>query len=304
MSLIDRLRLSKDLALEGVAALDLHASDTAAIRGIVLLDLAFDIAARAALDHLGRSAASSNFPALLDALPELAGDRAALDLLHRFRNSAQHGGIAPPPITRSGLVRDGTRGLELVFSLASSDFQRFSSVDQITSVHLREPLEAALARARTAPGDAVALVTLAFARLRGWAEQLLGDAAIPDEMWVQQTDRWNDVRSMVNCADNRNEFVDALLRVAATTVLKMTVPTWIRLRLLGHGHAARWEADEWRFQHDEDASAVDFSQATWAIEAVARAALALEVDWPEYMLVRTASSATAPERTDEEDSPD
>ena len=82
-------------------------------------------------------------------------------------------------------------------------------------------------------------------------------------------------------------------RRLAPDAIALVAVAWIRLRLLGHGHEMRWEAGTWSYQHSEDADGIDEAQATWAIEAVARAALALELDWPEYVLVRAAPEMPA-----------
>jgi hypothetical protein len=126
---------------------------------------------------------------------------------------------------------------------------------------------------------------VAFERLKGWAEQLVGEATIPNEMGLHHGQRWNDVFGMAACEDNRNELVDGVLRVSATTVLKMPVPAWIRISALGEGHRVRWSDGLRRFEHDDAAEPIDEMQVTWVIETVARAALALEVDWPELILV-------------------
>lgn len=286
MPLIDRLRLAKDLALQGIAGLTPATSDADAIRGLVLVDLAFDVAARAALDETGRSPASDRFPDLLIALHEIGPHAQATRDLHQIRNRAQHGGIAPPATTRDQLRRDGEDALRIAFSVAGQDFDRFSSVPQITSDYLRPPLERALQVASTQPDQAIALVGRAFERVRGWAEQIVGMATIPNEMWVNASARWSDTRLMVSCADNRDEFIDALLRTVSAAAVKMSVPDWIRLRDLAHGHDAKLdENDEWRFEHAAEASAVDTDEASWAIERVARATLELERDWPEYVLM-------------------
>jgi hypothetical protein len=48
-------------------------------------------------------------------------------------------------------------------------------------------------------------------------------------------------------------------------------------------------------EHGYDAVPVDGRQATWATEAVARAVLALEQEWPDFILVREAKSPTETE---------
>src|SRR3569833_1133700 len=214
--------------------------------------------------------------------------------LHRVRNSAQHGGLVPAAAIRQQLARDAARGLEITFAMAGSDFQRFSSVPQIQSSHFRDLLAAAHTIAASASADAIALVMVVFRRLRGWAEHVVGDAAIPDSMWLHVHERWNDVYGMVRCADKQDEFVAALLRIAATTVLKISVPTWLRLGALGEGRRVRWLSGARVFEHATDAIPVDEAQALWAIEAVARAPVSLEADWPEHILVPVTSNADTP----------
>jgi hypothetical protein len=289
MALIDRLRLSKDLATAGLPGLDPKAADAAALQGVVQVDLAFDIAARAALDHLGRPIPLTTFPELLAALPELGAHLPAMEDLHRVRNNAQHGGLVPAAAIRQQLASDAAKGLEIAFAMAGSDFHRFSSVPQIQSSHFRDLLAEAHAMAASTPPDAIALVMVVFRRLRGWAEHVVGDAAIPDSMWLHVHERWNDVYGMVVCADKQDKFVDALLRIAATTVLKISVPTWLRLGALGEGRSVRWESGARVFEHAAEAIPVDESQALWAIEAVARATVSLEAEWPEHVLVPVTS---------------
>lgn len=286
MALIDRLRLAKDLALQGTAGLDPDANDAKAIEGIVLLDLAFDISARAALDLLVRRPSNDKYPALLAAMPELRDHASAMRSFHDVRNRAQHGGIAPPCSSRLALRRDGLQGLSIAFALAGHDFERFSSVSQIHSDYLRAPLEHALAKVGDASADAMALVMLAFSRSRGWAEHVIGDTLIPNEMWVHASPRWSDVRAMAVCADNRQEYVDAMLRIAGSQVLRLSIPAWLRLQWLGNGHIARLSRESgWSFMHKPDAQEVTVEEVNWAIETVARAILSLEQEWPDLTLV-------------------
>jgi hypothetical protein len=269
-----------------MAGLSIDAPDARAIQGVVLADLAFDVAARAALDERGRTPNDDKFPALLAALPELGAHTGAMRDLHVVRNRAQHGGIAPPAAVRQQLRLDAESGLGIVFELAGADYKRFSSVPQIRSAHFSDDLAEALALAPTAPADAMALVMRAFRRLRGWAEQIIGAATIPDLMWVHYSERWNDARWMAKCADNRDEFVDGMLRIAAATVLHITVPDWIRLNLKGSGHEIRYEERRRQFVHEpNEDNDVTIDDVAWAVEVVARAVLALELEWPHFRLV-------------------
>lgn len=260
-------------------------ADTArAIEGIVLLDLSIDIAGRSTLVHLGRTAAN-NFPAMLNAIPELGVLAADLETMHRVRNLAQHQGVAPPPASRSDLLRTGTDGLTCLFQLCGQSFELFSSIPQLTSEYFKKPLAQALTQTDTRPANAVALAMMVLGRLRGWAEHVAGDAIVPDAMRLQVRPRWSDSPLMVACADGREESVDALLKLMGATVLRIDVPAWIRLQIIGAGHHARETETGWQYDSEPESEMPTLQEARWVIETVARAALSLEHDWPEFVLV-------------------
>jgi hypothetical protein len=123
---------------------------------------------------------------------------------------------------------------------------------------------------------------------------MIGNAAIPEQMWIHQGQRWDDAYGMASCADKNNEVVDALLRVSAAAVLKMSVPAWIRINLMGAGHLVRWRNGARVFEHQDGAADIDPADLEWAIETVARAALALEQDWPDLVL-QPADDADEPD---------
>jgi hypothetical protein len=290
MPLIDRLRLAKDLLTAGRAQLHAGADDATAIQGIVHVDLAFDIAARAALDHVGRAPQPrsarrpTDFGDVLAAFPELGAHATPISQVHQTRNSAQHGGTPPSAGIRQQLRDDATVGVEIAFRLAGHDYWAFSSVPQIRSRYLRELLEGAQGMASLRPDDAAAVTMIAFERLRGWAEEVLGDFAIPDQMWIHSGHRAEDAFGMMSCADKRHEFVHAMLRLSATTVLKMSAASWVRLFTICRGHHVRVGDEALVFEHDATAAPVTQAQIAWAIETVARATLALELEWPDLVL--------------------
>jgi hypothetical protein len=168
MPLIDRLRLAKDLLTSGCAQLHAGADDATAIQGIVHVDLAFDVAARAALDHVGRTPQpragrrQTDFGDVLLAFTELGAHATPINQVHQTRNLAQHGGAPPPSSSRQQLRDDATTGVEIAFRLAGFDYWTFSSVPQIRSGHLRDLLESAQACAAARPDDAAAITMIAF----------------------------------------------------------------------------------------------------------------------------------------------
>lgn len=280
-----RLRLAKDLAVRALPLLDPTRPDPDAIQGVVVLVQALEISLQTALDFRGITPPGDRFAELVAALPETVPLRNSLADLYKIRNAAQHKGIPPPMPARGGLRATAVAGLRTAFAAAGSDYDRFSSVDQIGTEYFREPLALARSRAASAPEEAAALVGLAYRRVTGWASQLTGDALIPNEMWVFGTPLWSDMRLVTKCADNREDFVTAMLAIAGGQALGLSVAELLRLRLLAAGHDASLGADEPRFTHADDGVKVTKDEADWMTELVARSILRLEEEWPEFVLI-------------------
>lgn len=287
-----RLRLVKDLAIDGERLLGCARHDADAVRGMSVLDMALEISFRIALDATNRTSNNDRFNTMLDALPELLLLAPRLKDFHRVRNNAHHTGAAPPATSRPQLCRDALAGLRETFRLAASDFDRFSSVPQIQTDYFREPLELALGRSASAPHEAAALVARVFHRVHGWAAQLTGDAMIPEHMWVFPAGLWNDMRLQADCADGRDVAIQGLVSIAGAEAMGLAVPSLIRFRLLTHGHLADMTQAGPSFTHGSDAATVTTADAEWLVELVARTVIKLEEEWPDFVLVTKQQGAT------------
>jgi hypothetical protein len=285
MSLFPRLRLVKDLAIDGERLLDRARHDADAVRGMSVLDMALEISFRIALDATSRTTTNDKFNTMLDALTELAPLAAGLKDFHRVRNNAHHTGTAPPAASRGSLCRDAVAGLRETFQIAGSDFERFSSVPQVQAEYFRSPLELALGKVANAPNEAVALAGRVFYRVQGWASQITGDAMIPGEMWVFETPLWNDAHIRPACGDGRDDFIHALVSIAGAQAMGIPVSAFVRLRKLMHGHFAEFLEAGLKFTHEDDATDVTQADVEWLIELVARSIIKLEEEWPDFVLV-------------------
>ena len=298
--LFNRLALTRDLATRGLGLLHGNPSPFDAIQGIVLLDQSVEIAMQTVIAHLGRSASGDHFKDLLAAIPEL---RQSADILttHKVRNAAQHRGIAPRSEECGWARRVGLDALRVLFPLVGADYDALSSVPQLASPHLRKPLALALDLARERPTDAVALAACGMKRARGWIAHFTGNALVPDEMWVFLDGLWNDRVAMAACADNREEFLHAMLTLAAGSAMGIEPPALLRFASLARGHRAVEEVDGFTYEHDplKDETGEDTGlksptedDAVWMIELVARCALRFENEWPDLLLVEAVEGAT------------
>lgn len=279
-----RLGLARDLGLRGLRRLSGPRHGAEAIEAVVLVDLGIEVAIKTALEAQGRQPPRDRFRDLLDALPEIATLKTDIGNLHDVRNRAQHSGIIPPDNSLPSLRATATSALELIFKAAGADWHRFSSVDQIRSDRLRAPLEVALQVAGNRPGDAAALAARAFARLKGWAAEVAGYALIPDHMWVFSSSLTGDMVLTASCEDNREEFIEAMIRLAAGASLGIAAPDLLRFQRTARGHEASTTTGGFEFQHEPDAVNVDSDTALWMVELVARSATKLEDEWPDLII--------------------
>ena len=124
-----------------------------------------------------------------------------------------------------------------------------------------------------------------YKRETAWAADLTGRALIPNEMWVFGTPPWSDVHLVTKCADNREEFVAAMLSIAGGQALGLSVAELPRLRLLAAGHEVRLVENGPEFTHKDDAAKVSKEEAEVMTELLARSILRLEQERPEFGLV-------------------
>jgi hypothetical protein len=236
-SLFNRLALSRDLATRGSTLLRGNPNPVDAIQGIVLLDQSVEIAMQTTTGELRRPLKGGRFDNLLEAIPELQQPADVLTL-HRIRNVAQHRGVAPRSDECRWARGIGSDALRVLFRLVGADFDTLSSVPQLASPHLREPLALGLALAHGKPADAAALAACAMKRVRGWIAHFTGNALVPHEMWVFLDGLWNDRVAMAACADNREEFLHAMLTLAAGSAMGIEPPALLRFSNLARGHRA------------------------------------------------------------------
>lgn len=286
-SLFNRLALVRDLAIRGSTLLHGNPNPFDAIQGVVLLDLAIEIGLKTALAELGRQPSGDKFKNLLDAMPELQAHRSDVLALHDVRNAAQHRGAPPGAENCKWARRVAVDALRVLFAAVGTSFDCLSSVPQLRSPHFREPLALALERARPQPADAAALAACAMARVRGWVSHFTGSALVPNEMWVFANGLWNDVVVTAACADNRQEFLEAMLTIAAGAAMGIEPPALLRFARLAGGHRARATTGEAGFQCDHDAESITPSpeDVEWMVELVARCALRFESEWPDLVLL-------------------
>lgn len=295
-SLFHRLALARDLGTRGAALLRGTPNPFDATQGLVLLDLSIEVAAKAAVTELGRQTKRDGFKDLLDAIPELQARRADILAMHELRNAAQHRGTPPKPDECAFARAIGLSTLRGLFQQVKADFDTLSSVPQLESPHFREPLALALDAAMDRPADAAALANCAMRRLRGWISHFTGDALVPHEMWVFGNGLWEDFSFSAACADKRDEFLRAMLTLAAGTAMGIEPPVLLRFSGLAQGHRARGDSGEpggFRYEHDEGSAAPTPEDVRWMVEVVARCALRFEGEWPDLVLVR-ADESTSP----------
>jgi len=266
-SFFNRLRLIVDLANKGEPLLQPQRNDSDAIHGLVLLDQAFELCMGVATDHLKRDRGRGRFHDLLAKLPEIDAQARSLEFAHCLRNQAQHQGIPPPQQSRASLNRDIVNGLRKVFALVGSDFDRFSSVPQVKTQYFRELLEAALKTAESDLGEALLNVQRVFYRVNGWVKHVIGNATVPEEMWVYETPLWEETRFERVSSETNTDVMNIALSVASGAALGMNYANLVRLQTICA---------------DQEVAATDI---TWAVEAIARSVIYLENEWPDFLLV-------------------
>lgn len=287
-SLFARLALVRDLATRGITLLSGTPNAFDGTQGLVLLDLAIETLLKVVVAETGRRTSRDSFRELLDAIPELAAVKTDILALHDVRNAAQHRGAPPSQESAGGARRVGLRALRDAFRLVGADYETLSTVPQLGTSHFREPLERALALARERPADGAALAACAMKRVRGWIAHITGDALVPEEMWVFHNGLWEDVSISAACADSRDDFLRAMLDLAAGAAMGISPPSLIRFSKLAEGHRAaadRSELSGFRFEHDDSANAPAAEEVRWMVELVARSALRFEEEWPDFVLV-------------------
>lgn len=287
-SLFARLALVRDLATRGMRLLSGTPNAFDGTQGLVLLDLAIETMLKSAVAETGRRTKRDSFSELLNAIPELAAARLDILALHDLRNAAQHRGAPPLPADTVWARRVGLEALRTAFRVVASDFDTLSTVPQLGTSYFRDPLARALALARERSADAAALAACAMQRVRGWIAHITGDALVPHEMWVFHNGLWEDVSISAACADSRDEFLRAMLVLAAGSAMGIPPPSLIRFSNLAAGHRALADGSEssgFRYEHDEVAGKPTAEDVGWMVELVARTALQFEEEWPESVLV-------------------
>ena len=286
--LFNRLALVRDLATRGAHLLAGNPNPFAATQGLVLLDLGIEICLNTAVSELVLPRKSDNFNELVIAVPALQSQQQDIGALHKLRNAAQHKGVPPQQPECAWARSVGLTALRTLFPLVGANFDVLSSVPQLESVHFRGPLARALDLAGSSPADASALAGCAMARVRGWISQLAGHALVPDEMWVFGSELWNDYSIRAKCADGRDDFLDAMLRLAAGATMGIQPPELLRFSRITRGHLAVADdaaPDGFRVEHEMQAGTPTEDDVRWAVELVARCALRFEQEWPDYVLV-------------------
>jgi hypothetical protein len=240
---------------------------------LVLLDLAVETTLKTIISETGRRTNRDSFRELLDVVPELSAMKADLLALHDVRNAAQHRGAPPAPENSAWARRAGLEALRAAFRVVGAEFDTLSTVPQLTTAYFREPLAHALAPAHDRTADAAALAACGMKRVRGWIAHITGDALIPHEMWVFHNGLWEDVSISAACADNRDEFLRAMLNLAAGAAMGIPPPSVIRFAGLSDGHLAFADDSQpggFRFEHSERASEPSAADVAWMVEIVAR----------------------------------
>src|SRR5207248_1241521 len=105
----------------------------------------------------------------------------------------------------------------------------------------------------------------------------------------------NDTILVRACADNREDFVRAMLEIGAGASLGIAIPSLLRFLNQAHRHTAMETASGFEFTHEDGARDVSADEATWMIELIARSVVRLEEDWPGLILVR--DSKAGPDRS-------
>lgn len=146
------------------------------------------------------------------------------------------------------------------------------------------------------PNDAATFGARAYRRVHGWASQIVGDATVPHEMWVISRPLWNDLSMTVACDDKRDEFLQIALSVAASQAMGIGYADHVRMQHLCNGRNVERVDDREVAHHEPHAEPVSTESARWMIERIARAAVHLEREWPDYVLV-----PASPTETDEGD---
>lgn len=286
VSLFRRLRLVVDLATKGRHLLDPLRIDADGVQGLVLMDQAFELAMRAAADATQRIPAKKYFEDWLNLFPELQKKKIDLLAAHESRNGAQHAGVVPPRESWAPLRDDYLWAYEILLQLCGSGFDNFSSVPQVRSKLIREPLEAAIASVPNDVTVALSHVFTAFQVLHGWAADIIGQTTVPDKMWMFGSPLWQDVQWEYDLADNKPEVVRISLSVVAGHVLGINFAALLRLRrLFAKGGSIERRRDQGKSTEPwEKAVAPPPEDVTWAIETVARSAVQLEEEWPNEVL--------------------
>mgnify|MGYP001614909393 FL=1 len=279
----NRLRLVVDIAEHGTRLLDSSADNSDAIQGLVLLDLAVEQALGVAADFSRRERTSDNFRALARLFPEISPEH--IIQIHEVRNRAQHQGIPPDPQSRNETRHALLDALRRLFAVCDADFDLFSTVPEVKSPWLAGPLRQALAVVADDANAAAAHANVAYERLFGLAQEVVGWAAIPEEMWVfGNVPRWRDLKYEADCGDGRNESTRIGVAVGAAQVLGISPAAHVRLRQLVH-QAATETTTDYGSPDEDKPKPVAAEQARWAIEIVARAAVHIEREWPEAVAV-------------------
>lgn len=287
-SLFARLALVRDLATRGMTLLSGTPNPFDGTQGLVLLDLAIETLLKTVVAETGRRTNRDLFRDLLDAIPELASNRPDVLALHDLRNAAQHRGAPPTAENTAWARRAGLEALRIGCRVVAADFDTLSTVHQLGTSYFRDPLAQALALAQERPADAAALAACGMNRVRGWIAHITGDALVPHEMWVFHNGLWEDVSFSSACADNRDEFLRAMLSLAAGAAMGIPPPSLIRFSNLATGHRAIADSSDpsgFRYEHDQTANVPRAEEVGWMVELIARCALRFETEWPDSVLV-------------------
>jgi len=241
------------------------------MQAVVLADLAVETASKAVSEALGRPVSrNANLKEVLARFEPPLASAPTAGQVRSQRNAVVHEGIQPDRATAEETVAAAREVLAEVFARVEHDFATFSAVGLVKNPLIREPLDRAVAD--TDAREAITFVAIAYRRLDGLIQEVLG-AASGTDLWPFWQPLWSDTVTTSDLADGRHKEIRRTLRVGAAAVMGPDLLGLARLReMLG---SLLTPPEKWSDTKPE-APELPPDEIAWAADFVALVAYSFE----------------------------